>query len=101
MTPLLTIPVPHRANFEQCRPAWAMLLVFLFAAAAHAQSGANLQAPVAKSTERRAAAASPVLEHASRGIETHRKGDAAIRLVRKDGSSVSGARVEVVQRTHD
>ena len=99
--PFLTIPVPQQANFEQSRPAWAMLLVFLVAAVAHAQGGANLQAPVAKSTEGRAPAASPILEQAARGIETYRKGDATIRLARKDGSSVSGARVEVVQRTHD
>jgi len=44
---------------------------------------------------------SPVLEEAAMGIETHRKGDATIRVVRKDGTSVPAARVEVVQRSHD
>jgi len=47
------------------------------------------------------AAPSPVLERAARGIEMHRKGDAQIRVVRKDGTVVPDARIEVVQRTHD
>jgi len=47
------------------------------------------------------AAPSPVLEKAASGIETHRKGDATIRVVRKDGTAVPAAQVEVVQRSHD
>jgi GH35 family endo-1,4-beta-xylanase len=47
------------------------------------------------------AASSPILEQAARGIETHRKGDATIRLVRKDGTPTAGLKVEAIQRTHD
>jgi len=47
------------------------------------------------------AASSPVLERAARGIEMHRKGDVEIRVVRKDGTAVPDARIDVVQRTHD
>ena len=47
------------------------------------------------------AAPSPILSQAALGIETHRKGDATIHFVRKDSSPVSGAKVEVIQRTHD
>lgn len=46
-------------------------------------------------------AASPILEQAARGIETHRKGDATIRFVRKDGTPVANAKIELSQRTHD
>ena len=47
------------------------------------------------------AAPSPVLEQAARGIEAHRKGDAVVRLMRKDGAPVSDLKVAVTQRTHD
>src|SRR5688572_17587290 len=45
--------------------------------------------------------ASSILEQAARGIEAHRKGDATIRFVRKDGTPAANAKVEVSQRTHD
>jgi hypothetical protein len=44
---------------------------------------------------------SPILEHAARGIENHRKGDAMVRFVRKDGTPAAGLKVEAIQRTHD
>ena len=47
------------------------------------------------------AAPSPILETAARGIESHRKADATLRIVRSDGTAVPTAAVEVVQRTHD
>jgi len=47
------------------------------------------------------AAPSPILEQAARGIETHRKGDATIRFVWKDGTSAAGLQVEAIQRPHD
>jgi len=46
------------------------------------------------------AAPSPVLEQAARGIEAHRKGDAVVRVMRKDGAPVSDLKVAVTQRTH-
>ena len=42
------------------------------------------------------AASSPVLERAAAGIEMHRKGDAEIRVVRKDGTAVPDLRINVV-----
>jgi hypothetical protein len=47
------------------------------------------------------AAPSPILELAAHGIQDHRKGDATIRFVRKDGTAAAGLKVEAVQRTHD
>src|SRR4029450_13724321 len=47
------------------------------------------------------AAPSPILDQAARGVETHRKGDATLHFVQKNGSSVSEAKLEVAQRTHD
>ncbi len=47
------------------------------------------------------AASSDILEKAARGIETHRKGDAVVRVVCADGSVVPGAKVEVILRSHD
>lgn len=44
---------------------------------------------------------SPILERAARGIEAHRKADARITVVRQDGTAVPGARIEVIQKTHD
>jgi len=44
---------------------------------------------------------SPVLVQAARGVEVHRKGDAAIHFVRRDGAAAAGVQVEVTQRTHD
>jgi len=44
---------------------------------------------------------SPILERAARGIETCRKAGVVVRVVRKDGSAVANARIEVSQRTHD
>src|SRR5688572_26639654 len=46
-------------------------------------------------------AASPILEQAARGVEMHRRGDATIRLVRKDGTPVANAKIEISQRSHD
>ena len=46
-------------------------------------------------------APSAILEQAARGIENHRKGDATIHFVRKDGTPSAGLKVEAIQRTHD
>ncbi|HKX62831.1 MAG TPA: endo-1,4-beta-xylanase [Verrucomicrobiae bacterium] len=44
---------------------------------------------------------SPILEQAAQGIETHRKGNATVRFVAKNGAPLAGTRVEITQRTHD
>jgi endo-1,4-beta-xylanase len=42
-----------------------------------------------------------ILARAAAGIETHRKADAMVRVVRSDGLPVNGAEIRVVQRTHE